>query len=190
MKPLSSRNTKYALNRRAFFNGSPLLALPMFNRFLIAFYRTPLGLLTTPAALRQEPAHVGAVVPDPELFLDHGGHARAGPQVGAVSVRLRTAQQHLRQPLALSCIEFRRSAGHGLRLQARLPSVSFVLAPLPHSARCCPHHTCHRRERPTFLQQPHRSVAPPLQLHRRPTWSHAGSIHHQEVSFYYLCNGQ
>ena len=85
-KPLSSRKTRWALSRSAFFYLRPDGALPGRDGRLVALAGPLHRLLDAPAqALEEAPQMVGMVV-DPEALLDHAGHALLRPQVRGVAV--------------------------------------------------------------------------------------------------------
>jgi hypothetical protein len=113
--PDSSRNTRTARRRAAFFYACPSLALPAGDLLLVALTRTPLRLLRTPVqAAIEELARMLWMVRDPKRSADYCRHALAGPEVGLPPMGRRSLQQQACQLLLLLRRQTAGPSRHGL----------------------------------------------------------------------------
>jgi len=93
-KPLSSRNTRWAPRRSAFFYIRPHRRLPAFDGGLIPLPRPSFGLLPAPLeAVPQELPDAHRAVVDPELRVNQLRDALERPQLGRVPRRARPAAE-------------------------------------------------------------------------------------------------
>src|SRR5437660_3612683 len=80
--PHSSRNTRWAFRRSAFFYRDPAIPFPARDGRLIALDSAALGFLARPAERGEQPAHMSPVQSHAEGAVDDGGNASGGPEVG------------------------------------------------------------------------------------------------------------
>jgi len=82
----------------------------------------------------QQAADVIGVIANAKAALDVLSNAGADPKTGRESGGLRSLEQLLLQPLALSGEEFKRPSAGGDRLQSRLAAELDVMLPAAHAA--------------------------------------------------------
>src|SRR3989344_4904218 len=109
--PLSSRKTRGAPSRSAFFYMGPLVPHPMSYGLLVPFPGAFLRFLTAPPQAPQKPPQVVRVVLDVKLLLNYFRHAALGPQVRGVSVIESPFQEDPGQGLSLPRFQLRGAAG-------------------------------------------------------------------------------
>src|SRR5438128_10647140 len=101
-KPLSSRNTRWAPRRAAFFYPGPFVGFPSLNGRLVPLEGASFGFLPTPAeALSQQLPHANGTVADSELSLDQPGNALESPQLGRVPSSASPSYHHPPQTFPL-----------------------------------------------------------------------------------------
>jgi len=74
-KPLSSRKTRWAPSLSAFFYMGPAIPPPALDGFLVPLQGAALRFLAAPTQASQKFPDVAGVIRNPELLVDHLGHA-------------------------------------------------------------------------------------------------------------------
>ncbi len=116
--PLSSRSSRFAPRRRAFFDARPVRLQPPGDGLVIALAGPAPRLLGREPAPAKPGRQVVRVEVDAELLLDEPGQPRGGPQPGGEAVLGRVVGQPTADDLLLGGGQFGRPPGHGLRRQA------------------------------------------------------------------------
>src|SRR6266478_5744723 len=99
-KPLSSRNTRWAPRRAAFFYMGPRPPLPSCDGRVVPLESAAFGFLPTPLeAVPQQLPHADGTVTNTELGLDQRGNASEGPQLRCVPGGGRPGVGRLRNPV-------------------------------------------------------------------------------------------
>jgi len=83
--PLSSRKTKRAPSRMAFFYMRPNATLPVANRFFPALFGFFLWLLAAPAQAVHQIPQVAGTIAHSEIFLDDLADTLQGPKIRRVT---------------------------------------------------------------------------------------------------------
>ena len=116
--PLSSRKTRWAPSRSAFFYMRPDGPPPVGDGGFVPLQRPALRLLAAPPQSAQEPPDMGGVIADVELTGDLVGNTGQCPEVGPIATDQRALHQPPHQALLLSAGELGRAAGNRLWEQA------------------------------------------------------------------------
>lgn len=127
--PLSSRKTKWAPRRAAFFSMWPILPLPLLDGFLVALSGSALGLLATPSHATEQLPNVRRVVAHPEVPTNLLGDSRQRPQLVLVAGGNSSPQQQPRKGLLLLPRQARRRPRRWPWPQALLPRAPVGLHP-------------------------------------------------------------
>src|SRR5438128_7069181 len=110
MKPVSSRQIRWAPRRASFFYPGPVLLDPLAHATIVAFFGARLRPLRTEATRSQQAPDVIRMVGDLELVADDVDDSAARPQARAVARRFRPRHDQPRQLLALCRGPLRRAA--------------------------------------------------------------------------------
>jgi hypothetical protein len=144
-----------------------------------------------PAQLVQEFADVIAMVFDQPLPLDHLGDALGGPQLRAVTVRHRTAQQQLHQPLLLGAAEPWRSSWRRFGFESSATTLFPSTAPAQHAAGMAPDTPGNLMQRKLLPEKSDHAAAALFQQLRRSMRSHRAILLSDGPSvLHYLCGSQ
>ena len=131
-KPLSSRKTRWAPSRCAFFYMRPLVAPPMSDGLWIPLDRLALGDLTRPACASQQSPDVIGVVHNTELLADNGSDALQRPEVVRKAVGQRPFQKKLQKLSAFIVSQFARTTWNRFGLQSARAPLEYRLLPSEH----------------------------------------------------------
>src|SRR5208283_3244065 len=89
-----------------FFYARPVLALPAFDRLVIALHGAGFGFLRAPVQTMHQPTDMIAMVMHAELAPDHFRDTGRGPQLRPVAVRRGSLQQQPQQAAPLTPAQF------------------------------------------------------------------------------------
>ena len=108
--PLSSRKTRWAPSRSAFFYMRPDGPSPVGDGPLVALEGSALWLLAAPPQPSQETPDGVGMIGHGQPPAHHLGNPRGGPQVGAVACGQRTLQEQVHEAALLGRGEFGRAS--------------------------------------------------------------------------------
>lgn len=172
-KPLSSRNTRWAPRRAAFFYPGPFLDLPPRDRRFVALAGPALRRLPTPPEpLPQELPDADQAVAHTELPFDQSRNACEGPQLGAVPGGARPPQEQPPQALLLDAGQPRRASRGRASPEPSSGVAAMRLLPSHDRTQRHPDHPRHFAVWRAVSQQSDRLASSLLQLGRCAKWSH------------------
>ena len=100
-KPLSSRKTRCAPNRLAFFYIRPAVALPAYDLPFVPLKRPVFRLLAAPTQSIHYLPDMAGMIRYGKVLLDQPGDPLQGPQLGGMASGQRAFHQEANQPLLL-----------------------------------------------------------------------------------------
>jgi hypothetical protein len=175
-KPLSSRKTRWAPSRCAFFYMRPLVAFPMSNGLVVPLNRSALGDLTRPPRTSQQPPEVIGVVHHTELPADDGGDAFQRPQIVRKTVDQCPFRKKLQKPPTFVLSQFPRTTRDRFGLQSGRALFEYRLLPSENRGKRGADAPRDLLQTPTALEQCDGLLPTPFQRLRGSPGSHASYI--------------
>jgi len=137
--PLSSRKTRWAPSRSAFFYMGPDGPSPVSDGAFVALERPALRLLRAPAQAVQELPDMAGVVANPPLPPDHMRDPVERPEIGGVACRQRPLHEGPYEAGMLAQRQLGRAARDGLGSETWKPFPLVGLVPAHHRTVRTPH---------------------------------------------------
>src|SRR5947208_1141281 len=172
-KPVSSRKTRCAFSREAFFNAGPFLVDPALDFSLVALHRSALRFLGAPFQSAQQTPDSGDLVMNAKARPNQFGDAGTGPQVRRKAGRLSPLQQVPLQLLQGRGVQLARSARNRLGAQSLRTALADRSLPASDAAPVDAHPLRDLDGRITLAQESQGPLPAPLQFLRASRRSHS-----------------